>query len=116
MPAGPDLYDAYDKALMHFRRYRAEDLARNVRKSGFSVIRLSHLGFFLYPMFRFVKRRNQREVKESSDLHALVKQQVSKTSQSSAMKLVIAVERFLGAWMSYPIGIRCLIVGRKPEN
>jgi SAM-dependent methyltransferase len=113
VPAGPQLYDAYDKALMHFRRYRAGDLAKTLARSGFSIIRQSHLGFFLYPAFGFVKRRNQRRVEQPDDLGALVTQQASATSQSLTMKLVMSFEKFLGTWFDYPVGIRCLIVGRK---
>jgi predicted SAM-dependent methyltransferase len=51
VPAGPRLYDNYDKALNHFRRYTAKELKDKCNKAGFTVKRLSHLGFFIFPLF-----------------------------------------------------------------
>ena len=42
VPAGPDLYDIYDKQLLHFRRYRMRDLVQLVLKAGFEVVERSH--------------------------------------------------------------------------
>ncbi|MBX9810887.1 MAG: class I SAM-dependent methyltransferase [Burkholderiales bacterium] len=112
VPAGPHLYDAYDRALKHFRRYDMVELAAKLRKAGFSVERQSHLGFFLYSAFAMVKRRNQRQ-QGQEDPNALVKAQASDTSSSGLLKLAVAVERVLGNWFSYPTGIRCLALGRK---
>jgi SAM-dependent methyltransferase len=113
VPAGPHLYDPYDKALMHFRRYRSTELADKLRHLGFDVVRRSHLGFFLYPAFAMVKRRNQRKVVATEDLHTFVQTQASKTAASLPFRLVTAVERMLGKWIDFPIGIRCLAVGKK---
>jgi SAM-dependent methyltransferase len=112
VPAGPHLYDAYDKALNHFRRYSISELKAKFQIAGFSVERQSHLGFFLYPVFAMVKRRNQRQ-KCQENANTLVKEQASKTSSSRLLKLAIAMEQVLGKWFSYPTGIRCLALGRK---
>jgi SAM-dependent methyltransferase len=113
VPAGPHLFDAYDKALMHFRRYLSAELADKLRTAGFDVVRRSHLGFFLYPAFRMVKRGNQRKAVAQEDLNGLVKTQAAKTSASLPLGWAVAVERTLGQWVDYPIGIRCLAVGKK---
>jgi len=112
VPAGPHLYDAYDKALNHFRRYKLSELTAKLQSAGFSVERQSHLGFFLYPAFAMVKRRNQRQ-KSQEDPNALVKAQASDTSSSGLLKIAVAMEQALGNWFSYPTGIRCLALGRK---
>jgi SAM-dependent methyltransferase len=112
VPAGPHLYDAYDKALKHFRRYKISELTAKLQSAGFSVERQSHLGFFLYPAFAMVKRRNQRQ-KGEEDPNALVKAQASDTSSSGLLKFAVAMEQALGNWFSYPTGIRCLALGRK---
>ena len=57
VPAGPGLYDIYDRQLMHMRRYRMRELTHLVRYAGFRVLERSHLGFFLYPGFWLVKKR-----------------------------------------------------------
>ena len=115
VPAGPQLYDAYDKTLMHFRRYRISDLANKLQKVGFTVLRSSHLGFLVYPAFAYVKRRNQR-VPPSEDLRQLVVSQVSKTSTSWLLKTAMTLERHLGSLFSFPFGVRCLVVGKKLSN
>lgn len=113
VPAGPHLYDAYDKALKHFRRYDIRELAAKLRNAGFSVKRQSHLGFLLYPAFAIVKRRNQRREWSRGDPNALVKAQVSDTSSSRLLKIIVAIEKALGSQVSFPIGIRCLAIGSK---
>jgi SAM-dependent methyltransferase len=114
VPAGPRLYDAYDKALKHFRRYDIGELTAKLLKVGFSVERQSHLGFFLYPAFAIVKRRNQRQTNGEVGRNALVRMQASSTSSSRLFRLAIAIETALGKWLSFPNGIRCLARVRKP--
>jgi len=113
VPAGPRLFDAYDKALMHFRRYRLAELTQKLKNAGFSVERQSHLGFFLYPAFAAVKLKNQRMLRQDTDLAELVKAQASGASKSRLVSLAVQLEAALGKVVSYPIGIRCLAVARK---
>jgi hypothetical protein len=84
-----------------------------MRSAGFVVERQSHLGFFVYPVFAAVKRRNQRTLKETVDLEAVVRSQATQSSNSKLLSLAAKVEASLGKWVSYPMGIRCLAVGRK---
>ena len=113
VPAGPHLFDSYDKALRHFRRYRIHELADKMRNVGLVIERKSHLGFFLYPAFAAVKRRNQRNFDESTDLNSVVKIHASESSSSVLLSMAVTFEQVLGRWISYPTGIRCLAVGRK---
>src|SRR5436190_884124 len=53
VPAGPGLYDIYDEQLMHHRRYRRSELLERARRAGFSIVRSTHLGVFVYPAFWF---------------------------------------------------------------
>jgi SAM-dependent methyltransferase len=114
VPAGPHLFDAYDKALLHFRRYRLAELREKLEGAGFAVERQSHLGFFLYPAFAMVKRRNQRKLAKQSDPAEVVKNQASRTSKSRLVSFAVKLETALGKVVSYPIGIRCLAVARRP--
>ena len=113
VPAGPGLYDAYDKALRHFRRYRMSDIAEKMSAAGFSLQRKSHLGFFVYPAFAAVKRRNQRTYADSTDPESVVRKNASESKSSRLVALAFKVEESLGNWVRYPIGVRCLVVGRK---
>jgi ubiquinone/menaquinone biosynthesis C-methylase UbiE len=48
VPAGPGLYDACDRYLRHYRRYRLPDVARLLERAGLRVVERSHLGFLIY--------------------------------------------------------------------
>jgi len=114
VPAGPDLFDVYDKQLMHFRRYTSESLAALLRGAGFEVLDSSHIGFFLYPAFAFVKRRNQKHLNASAEQQRqIVAKSMNMAKNNSLMNLLMAAEGALSAAIPYPKGIRCVAVGRK---
>ena len=113
VPAGPNLYDGYDRALMHFRRYAMPDLVAKLERVGFEIIRQSHLGFFVYPAFAYVKKRNQ--LSKLRDMHDVMIDQAKNTSSSFLMRIVMPAESLLGRVVSFPIGIRCLISLKKSE-
>jgi len=114
VPAGPHLYDAYDKVLMHYRRYTLSKLTQLLCDKGFKHLKKSHLGFFLYPGFAFVKMRNKRLLTESA---AKQRQEVEKvikdTGRNKLLHALMQTELFLGNFISYPTGIRCLVTCKK---
>lgn len=112
VPAGPHLYDAYDRRLMHHRRYGLADLCRRVEAAGLTPLTRSHLGFFIYPPFRAVKRRNQRRQRGGGEV--AVETQIRGTGGSRLLDWAMRTELRLGRWLSYPCGIRCLVTARKP--
>ncbi len=113
LPAGPHLYDQYDKILKHYRRYSMLELVSKLKKSSFSILNKSHIGFFVYPAFTFIKRRNQiNSAKE--DFSATVKSQINDTSSSLFFKIAMKIEYFFSHFISYPVGIRCIVSARKP--
>jgi ubiquinone/menaquinone biosynthesis C-methylase UbiE len=115
VPAGQHLYDLYDEALRHFRRYAMPELVRKLESNGFEVVRKSHLGCFVYPAFSYVKKRNKRAGNSgrlpTSQAH--VTQQAKKTSNSPLMHLAMRMELAIGSKVSYPFGIRCLVTAYK---
>jgi len=60
VPAGPRLYDHFDRLVDHVRRYRMAELIRIIEAAEFRFVDHPHLGFFAYPAFWLLKRRNQR--------------------------------------------------------
>src|SRR5262249_59844865 len=66
VPAGPGLFDGYDRLLMHYRRYSLGGLVRLLEPVGFDVLERSHLGFFVYPPFWLTKRWNRHFVSDSA--------------------------------------------------
>ncbi len=114
-PAGPHLYDFYDKSLMHYRRYTLMGLTALVKGLNFRVLKQSHLGFFLYPGFCWVKRRSKKLVLQSEDIRKhLTERNIRKTGGSRLLGMLIELELAMGEFISYPFGIRCLVTCIKP--
>ena len=114
VPAGPSLYDVYDEYLLHYRRYGFTGLRNLVCGAGFSIIRASHLGFFLYPMFVLAKKRNQHFFNsESGNKRKVVEESINRTRSNLLFKFILNVEIRLGRYVSYPFGIRCLMTCKK---
>ncbi len=114
VPAGPELYDAYDKHLQHFRRYRLSDLCGLLEGERFSVLDRSHLGCLVYPGFAFVKRRNRRLLEAPEDVQqAVVRQNIQTSGAGGLLSVLMTAEGWLGRWVRYPVGIRCVVTARK---
>lgn len=116
VPAGPSLYDYYDQYLRHYRRYDRAALVAACRKAHLDALEVSHLGFWLYPAFWMVKKKNRRtRPQNQAEVERLVKRQISKSGSSGLLGLAMRFETLcaerLGA--SYPVGIRCTGVFRK---
>jgi len=114
VPAGPGLYDVYDKLLFHHRRYRMPDLVEKVERCGLRVAEKSHLGFFLYPAFWVTKKRGRRYLNSSQEVQrAVVSRNITTVSSNPAMHRLMAFEAGLRKWIYYPFGIRCLVTCQK---
>jgi SAM-dependent methyltransferase len=113
IPAGPGLFDVYDKQLMHFRRYRLKGVLSLFQNAGFRIEKASHLGFFVYPAFWAVKKKNRWFAKEQAAADVVAKD--IKTSANPVLASLMKLELKLGERMSFPVGIRCVLTCRKPE-
>jgi len=113
VPAGPWLYDSYDKELQHFRRYSTIEMLDKLIKCGFIVQRASHLGFLLFPAFFISKSINKLM---GSKKIANVGDRIKKTKKSLVFKILMNFESKYLANFKLPFGIRILATARKPEN
>jgi ubiquinone/menaquinone biosynthesis C-methylase UbiE len=116
VPADPTCFDLYDEVLLHFRRYRLSDLVAKASMIGFVVRKATHLGFFVYPVFKYAKKRNQR-LRSSLSLEEkrrVVEQQIRKTNEGRILASIFYLERFLGSVVAYPAGIRAVVLLEKP--
>jgi len=116
VPADPTCFDLYDEVLLHFRRYRLSDLVAKASMIGFVVRKATHLGFFVYPVFKYAKKRNQR-LRSSLSLEEkrrVVEQQIRKTNEGRILASIFYLERFLGSVVAYPAGIRAVVRLEKP--
>lgn len=117
VPAGPHLYDIYDKQLMHVRRYSMPELAQELEGAGFRLVHQSYLGFLLYPAFYAVKKRNQKFLKSSaSEQRRKVAKQIKTSSSSPVLHWLMRCEAALRGIIPYPTGIRCLVTCQKPAS
>lgn len=116
VPAAPSCYDIYDEYLMHHRRYTMRELAGKARRAGFTTVSRTHLGALVFPAFYFVKRRNRRLLGLPADQKkAKVHEMMRRTRRSALMEQAVRLELALGKWLSFPMGIRCVIVLRKDK-
>jgi SAM-dependent methyltransferase len=116
VPAGPQLFDVYDKYLRHFRRYRLADVCSLLEQAGLRVVKRSHLGFFVYPAFAWVKRRNRRLLDAPEDVQrAAVERSITTSARGPMLRWATALEERLGRRLSYPVGIRCVVTAVKPR-
>jgi SAM-dependent methyltransferase len=114
VPAGPHLYDVYDKVLMHYRRYRLAGLRRLLEGAGFRMAHASSLGTLLYPGFWYVKRKNKRYLAEPEEVQrAVVARAIRTTGRNRLMESVMWAEGLLRRTVPLPVGIRCLGTGVK---
>jgi len=115
VPAGPHLFDIYDEHLMHHRRYTMPQLRELVTRTGFQILKATHLGMWMYPAFAWVKRRNRRFLNSSAEEKSrVVASQIRSTSHSVLLRTLLRGETAVGTAVSYPFGIRCVVVARKP--
>src|SRR5580704_3963815 len=110
VPADPTSFDLYDEVLMHFRRYQLRDLATKALDAGFAIVKATHLGFFVYPLFKFVKRQNQKVGKNLTydEKKALVAREIGRTARTRLLSAAFKLERVFGTLVSYPFGIRAV--------
>jgi len=111
VPADPSSFDLYDEVLMHFRRYRLHELKTKVRDAGFAILKATHLGFFIYPLFKFIKRRNQKTGKSLSydQKKVIVAQQIGTTTRAQVLSAAFELERIAGSVVNFPFGIRAVL-------
>jgi SAM-dependent methyltransferase len=115
VPAGPGLYDNYDRELMHFRRYRHQGLVKLVSDAGFQVEEASHIGCLLYAPFWLSKKLNQARGADTKSKGSRVRQAIQSSSRFGAFgRGIMRTEQLLSRYVELPVGIRCTGICRKP--
>lgn len=117
VPAGPQLYDYYDRYLHHQRRYGHGELRRKARAAGFELVEDFYLGSLCYPAFYAVKKRNRVLFDRLRDdaLAERVAADIGRTKDSALGHALVAVERsLLARGVRLPFGVRELAVLRRP--
>jgi ubiquinone/menaquinone biosynthesis C-methylase UbiE len=119
VPAGPGMYDYYDKFLSHERRYRRGELADKARSAGFVVRQDAFIGSFIFPAFWTVKKLNRLRHRNLSDtgVRELVERDIRRTTSSRLGAATAQLERqMLSRGKTLPFGIRSLVVAERPRR
>jgi SAM-dependent methyltransferase len=115
VPAGPELFDDYDRELKHFRRYTLQGLCSAIQGAGLNVERRNYLGALIYPAFQFAKRRSQNRPKAASKRKDHVANAIGATSRFNAIgHAIMTLEKVMSRAIEFPRGIRCVVAARKP--
>ena len=112
VPAGPWLYSAHDRALGHYRRYRARDLVRLADRVGLRIERLTHFNAVLLPAVaaaRLLRRGRQDGAHAEADRLDLP------APWHAIAAGALRVERRLLRAAALPVGLSLLCVARKPR-
>ncbi|MFA4955738.1 MAG: class I SAM-dependent methyltransferase [Candidatus Methanoperedens sp.] len=116
VPANPIIYDFYDEYLKHYRRYMIDELIIKSENAGFKIKKASHLGFFLYPFFMFIKKQSKSKRNLTEKMKQdLLKKQISYGGVigNTILDKLMNIELLIGRLCSYPVGIRCTITLEK---
>lgn len=117
VPSCPSCYDIYDEHLMHHRRYALRELQEKCEIAGFAIMEKTHLGALVFPVFYAVKIRNRKYLNASKEEKKnRVKAMISNTRTSWIMRFLTMLEIKIGKFITYPWGIRCVIIVKKPSN
>jgi len=112
VPANPNIYDTYDEMLKHYRRYNIKNLTTLSENVGFKTLYSSHLGFFIYPIFKLFKIINkQKKFSSNEQKQVNIKRMIDfgGKTMNYILHLVMIVELSIGNKIKYPFGIRCLL-------
>jgi SAM-dependent methyltransferase len=116
VPAGPELFDDYDRQLQHFRRYTLPGLCKVIEGAGLKVERRNYLGALIYPAFYLAKKLSQVSPKPAEEREQHVTSAISATSRLNPIgHAIMALEEAMSRAIEFPRGIRCVVTARKPS-
>jgi SAM-dependent methyltransferase len=114
VPAGPELFDDYDRQLQHFRRYTLPGLCKVIEGAGLKVERRNYLGALIYPAFYLAKKLSQSSPKPAEEREQHVTNAIGATSRLNPIgHALMALEEAMSRAIEFPRGIRCVVTARK---
>ena len=116
VPAGPELFDDYDRELQHFRRYTLQGICGVIEQAGLLVERRNYLGALIYPAFYLAKKLSQSRPKPAAEREEHVANAIGATSRFNAVgRAIMSLEEAIARGITFPRGIRCVVTARKPS-
>jgi len=114
VPAGPELFDDYDRELKHFRRYTLPGLCKVIEGAGLKVERRNYLGALIYPAFYLAKKLSQSSPKPAEEREQHVTRAIGATSRLNPIgHAIMALEEAMSRAIEFSRGIRCVVTARK---
>jgi SAM-dependent methyltransferase len=113
VPAGPNLYDPFDRHVGHHRRYGMSELINRLEAAGFEIVSKTHLGFFVYPIFWLAKKKNRWSKSSATKDKTLTLQTLRAGRRSKILEISFYLEDLARRFIYLPFGIRCLVTARK---
>jgi SAM-dependent methyltransferase len=111
VPAFMFLWSPHDESFHHIRRYTRPELRAKLKAAGLEPFRLGYYSFFLMPpvyVFRKIRSAFGRPGEKKSDFFVSIPLPVE-----SALKGIMAVERFIMRFVDLPFGVSLFSVNRK---
>ncbi len=107
--AMPSLYGKHDLAFHGIRRYTKKDLAAKMQQAGLRIERLNYYNFALFfPVYLKRKLEKLSKAAPKSEVSA----EINPLLNTMLKKMYLAELRLL-RYISYPVGINVLAVGKK---
>lgn len=111
VPAYQFLWSEHDKALIHYRRYAASDLANMLQKANFNIIKMSYLVSFVFPFvlgYRILRKILFPNNKKNLAYFSLPK------PINNFFILLLKIESFLLQYLDLPFGTSIICIAKKP--
>jgi len=110
VPYGDKLFDYYDEACMHVRRYAKKELTKKLKNAGLQVVKHGFLNSIMYLPFSIKKRRNIRLNKDNDkDLMESISEDIN-ISSSSLMRALFKLDYCVSKTLKFPFGIREMVL------
>ena len=116
VPAYPFLWSTFDEMNHHYRRYTRQALKQSLTASGFSVLRLTHMNFFLFPALagaRLFDRAFGHPPRNEAERRRMVESWFRVGPMNGVLENIFASERYWLRMGDFPFGASILTVARK---
>ena len=113
VPYGKKLYDYYDAACKHVRRYGKNELITRCRSAGFTVLYNNYLASLIYPAFYLKKTLGKRAIMQEEEREIKMKEDIKVTKENTLIKNLFAVDYHLSRICKFPFGIREIVLLQK---
>jgi SAM-dependent methyltransferase len=114
VPYNPNLYDYYDEACKHVRRYAKHELINKMKKSGFDVINHNYIGCSAYIPF-YIKKKISNFLHSSRRSVDRMEKDNKKTKNSALLWKIFKLDYQIFKLMKCPFGIRQIVLAQKKE-